>query len=149
MCSNPVEVIEFVRRHLYAVQASTAATGAPQAALIGFVANDDLELFFDTFESTRKSTNLDRDPRIAFVIGGGAGDERTVQYEGVVDVPNGTEFENFQRQYFAAFPDALRRRALPGIRYYRVSPRWVRFSNFNLTPPLVAEFTGDAFTSWG
>jgi general stress protein 26 len=149
MSSNPLEVIEFVKRHLYAVQASTAGSGAPQAALIGFVANDDLELFFDTFESTRKAANLDRDRRVAFVIGGGAGDERTVQYEGIVDVPTGTELERFQQQYFAAFPDGLRRRGLPGIRYYRASPRWVRFSNFNQTPPLVAEFTGDAFTSWG
>jgi len=147
MSSDPSDVIEFVKRHLYAVQASTAANGAPQAALV--VANDDLELFFDTFESTRKSANLDRDRRIAFVIGGGAGDERTVQYEGVVDVPKGTDLERFQQQYFAAFPDSQRRRGIPGIRYYRVSPRWVRFSNFNLTPPLVEEYTGDAFTSWG
>ncbi len=148
MSCKPSDVIGFVKRHAYAVQASTAASGAPQAALIGFVANDELELFFDTFESTRKAANLERDRRVAFVIGGGAGDERTVQYEGLVDVPTGEELERLQELYFAAFPDGRRRRDLPGIRYYRASPRWVRFCDYNLNPPLVTEFKGEAFTSW-
>ena len=74
--------------------ASHAAEGPPEAALVGFLVNNRLELFFDSFDSTRKVANLRRDPRIAFVIGGYTiGDERTVQYEGVVDVPTGAEFE--------------------------------------------------------
>jgi len=149
MSCDPSVVIEFVKRHVYAVQASTAANGAPQAALIGLVATDGLELFFDTFASTRKAANLDRDRRVAFVIGGGAGDERTVQYEGVVDVPKGSELVQLQEQYFARFPDGRRRASLPGIRYYRASPLWIRFSDYNLNPPLVQEFPGDTFTSWG
>jgi len=149
MSSERSAIVEFVKRHLYAVQASTDVTGAPQAALIGFVANDELELFFDTFESTRKAANLERDRRIAFVIGGGSGDERTVQYEGLVDVPRGSELQALQEQYFAKFPDGRRRARLPGIRYYRASPRWIRFSDYNLNPPLVQEFSGAVFTHWG
>jgi uncharacterized protein YhbP (UPF0306 family) len=146
---DPSTVIEFVKRHDYAVQATTAADAAPQAALVWFVANDGLELFFDTFASTRKAANLERDPRVAFVIGGGTGDERTVQYEGRVDVPRGSELEQLQERYFARFPDGRRRASLPGIRYYRASPVWGRFSDYNLKPPLVREFPGDKFTSWG
>ena len=149
MSCDPAAMIEFVKRHLYAVQATTAANGAPQAALIGFVAVGGLELFFDTFESTRKAANLERDRRIAFVIGGGAGDERTVQYEGLVDAPRGSELEQLQEQYFVKFPDGRRRAKLSGIRYYRARPLWVRYSDYNLNPPLVQEFSGEMFTSWG
>jgi general stress protein 26 len=57
---------------------------------VGIAVTDDFEVFFDTAEATRKVENLRRDPRIALVIGGTAlGDERSVQYEGIVDEPAG------------------------------------------------------------
>jgi hypothetical protein len=37
-----------------------AAGGAPQAAVVGIVVSDALELFFDTLGSTRKMANLRR-----------------------------------------------------------------------------------------
>ena len=74
------ELVEFMRRHVYAVEASVAASGAPQAAVVGIVVTDALEIFFDTMDDSRKAANLRRSPRVAFVIGGThAGDERTVQ----------------------------------------------------------------------
>ena len=137
------ELIEFIRLHHHAVEASHTIQGPPEAALVGFVVNDRLELFFDTFDSTRKVANLRRDPRVAFVIGGYAiGDERTVQYEGEVDTPTGTELEEFKSSYFAVHPDGVRRATLPGITYFRVRPRWIRYTNFNVTPAQVAVFEG-------
>jgi general stress protein 26 len=85
------ELLEFIRGHSLAVLATVAPSGAPEAAVVGFVVTDDLELFFDTLESTRKIANLRRDPRMAFVIGWD--DERTVQYEGLADEPRGAELE--------------------------------------------------------
>ena len=137
-------LIEFLRLHRYAVEASQAAEG-PQAALVGFIVNDRLELFFDSFDSTRKVANLRRDPRIAFVIGGHTiGDERTVQYEGVVDEPTGAELQQFKRDYFAIWPDGLRRSKLPQITYFRARPRWVRYTNFNMNPAQIVVFEGAA-----
>ena len=141
-------LLEFLRLHRYAVEASQSAEGPPEAALVGFLVNNRLELFFDSFDSTRKVANLRRDPRIAFVIGGHTiGDERTVQYEGVVDVPIGAEVEQFKRDYFAIQPDGVRRSKLPGITYFRVRPRWVRYSNFNVKPPQIVVFEGAALTA--
>ena len=55
------------------------------------------EVFFDTVDSTRKAKNLRKNPQIAFVIGGfSESDERTVQFQGVVDEPNGTELEQLK-----------------------------------------------------
>ncbi len=137
------ELLEFVQRHDYGVEATVTAQGTPEAAFVGLVVNEQLELFFDTFYSTRKAANLRRDPRICFVIGGQAGaDERTVQYEGVVDSPAGAELEAWKQAYFARHPDAPRRSQLPGITYYRVRPRWIRYTNFNAAPPQVVVFEG-------
>jgi hypothetical protein len=29
----------------------------------------------------------------------------------------------------------------PGLTYFRVRPRWIRYSDFGQAPPLIAEFT--------
>jgi hypothetical protein len=79
------DVLEFVRSHAVAVQASVSPSHSP------------FELFFDTVESTRKVTNLRQNSMVAFVIGALAnGEERTVQYEGVVDEPIGPELDQLK-----------------------------------------------------
>ncbi|MGH8255455.1 MAG: VOC family protein [Steroidobacteraceae bacterium] len=142
------DLLEVLRSHRYAVEASIAADGTPEAALVEFVVNEGLELFFDSFDSTRKVANLRRDPRVAFVIGGQTpGDARTVQYEGTVDSPCGTELERFKSAYFATNPDGIRRSKLPGISYFRVRPRWIRYANFNAAPAQIVVFEGAALGS--
>ena len=136
-----MDILEFVRGHSLGVQASVSPSLTPQAAVVGFIVTEDFELFFDTVESTRKATNLRQNSTIAFVIGGLAdGDERTVQYEGVADEPQGHELEQLKERYFRRFPEGRARQHWPGILYVRVRPRWLRFSNFNTTPPDIVEF---------
>src|SRR5437773_8929024 len=72
---NPAELLDFMRHHSLAVQASVSAAAAPQGAVVGFVVTDRFELFFDTVDTTRKVQNLRRNPKIAFVIGGLTGGE--------------------------------------------------------------------------
>ncbi len=141
---SKAEVLHFLKSHRYAVQATVTEQGLPQAALIGFVVTDKLELFFDTFSSTRKAKNLARAPHLALVIGGQAGDQRTVQYEGTVDTPTGEELEALKKAYFALHPDGLRRSRLSGIRYFRVRPRWIRYTNFNAAPAQIVAFEAAA-----
>jgi general stress protein 26 len=145
MSTTKTDLLEFLRLHRYGVEASRTVEGPPQAALVGFVVNARLELFFDSFDSTRKVANLRRDPHIAFVIGGhSVEDQRTVQYEGEVDLPAGAELEQSKSDYFALHPDGLRRSKLPGITYFRVRPRWIRYTNFNVAPAQIAIFEGAA-----
>ncbi len=75
-----------MRARINAVQASVAPDGSPEAAVVGIAVTDAFGIVFDTLETTRKAVNLSKNPRIAFVMGGlMPGDERTLQYEGVVD----------------------------------------------------------------
>jgi uncharacterized protein YhbP (UPF0306 family) len=144
MASTRADVLEFMRQHRFAVQASVSGSHAPQAAVVGFIVTDDFELFFDTVDSTRKAANLRRNPQIAFVIGGLAdGEESTVQYEGIADEPIGPTLERLRERYLVRFPDGRERQAWPGLIYVRVRPRWLRFSNFSRTPPEVVEFAFD------
>lgn len=138
------ELMWFLRRYKLAVQATVARDGTPQAAVVGFAVSDELEIVFDTVETTRKCLNLRADPRIALVIGWD--DAITVQLEGVADFPTGPELERIQQCYFAAYPDGRDRLAWPGITHVRVRPTWVRYSDFTQDPQLVEELTVEELT---
>ena len=125
---NRAELLAFLRRHRYAVQASSAPDGSPQAAVIGVAVTDELELVFDTLGTTRKAENLRADPRIALVVGWD--EEQTVQLEGVADEPQGAELARLKAVYFARFPDGPERESWPDITYFRVKPSWARYSDF-------------------
>jgi hypothetical protein len=141
------DVLAFIRQHKHAVQASIAPGGAPQAAVVGIVATDALELFFDTLDSTRKCRNLRADPRIAFVIG--TDGPVTLQYEGVADEPRGGDLARLKGIYLARFPDGRERESWPGITYFRVRPTWIRWSDFGGAAPRILELAGDALGSRG
>src|SRR5215218_10293275 len=134
------ELLSFMREHSLAVQASVSPSGSAQAAAVGVVVTDDFEVFFDTVDESRKVENLRRNPRIAFVIGGTAAGERSVQYEGLADEPTGAELERLRELYFESFPDGRERQTWSGITYIRTRPMWIRYSDFNHDPPEIVEF---------
>ena len=136
------ELVAFIGKHRYGVEASVAVSGHPQAAVVGIAVTNALELVFDTETTTRKCANLRRDPRVAFVIGWD--EERTVQYEGVADEPRGDELARLKAVYFARFPDGPERERWPTITYFRVRPTWIRYSDFSAPQPLIVELPAHA-----
>lgn len=129
------ELLEFLRRQPWAVEATVSADGAPQAAVIGVAVTDDLELVFDTLDTTRKCHNLRRDPRVALVVGWD--DAQTVQLEGLADEPTGPDLDRLRAAYFTRFPDGRDRATWPGITYWRIRPTWLRYSDFRGAEPRV------------
>lgn len=142
MSTALAELVAYARRQPWAVEATVAASGAPQAAVIGVVVTDRLELFFDTDAGARKAANLRRDPRVAFVVGWDEG--QTLQLEGVADEPAGDELETLLALYRARFPDADARAAGRPIAYFRVRPTWARYTDFRRGVPDVVELSGPA-----
>lgn len=136
------DLLAFLRRHRHAVLATVSASGAPQAAVVGIVVTDALELFFDTESTSRKYDNLRHRSSIAFVIGWD--EDQTAQYEGVVDEPRGEELDRLKALYFARFADGPTREAWPTIRYLRVRPTWIRYSDFRGQAPRIVEWPADA-----
>lgn len=133
------ELLGFLRAHRIAVQATTFASGSPQSAVVGYAVSDELEIVFDTLDTTRKLLNLRRDPRIALVVVGWD-EQQTAQIEGTADEPKGADLERLRRVYFAAYPDGVDRQAWKGITYVRVRPTWARYSDYRGAEPRIVEF---------
>jgi len=131
------ELLSFLRRHRIAVEATVAKDGAPQAAVIGIAISDELEIIFDTLDSTRKFANLRSDPRIALVVGWDK--EATAQIDGVAHFPTGAELDRARDVYLSVYPDGRDRLGWPGITHVLVRPSFVRFSDFGTSPPVFAE----------
>jgi len=131
------DLYHFMRRHRIGVIASVNATGLPQAAVIGFAITEDLEIVFDTLNTTRKYANLKNNPRAALVIGWD--DEITVQYEGEACELSDSELAKYKQIYFQTYPDGPEREKWPGIAYFVVRPTWARFSDFTVDPPRIVE----------
>jgi hypothetical protein len=112
---------------------------------VGIAVGDDLELVFDTLSTTRKAENLRHNPSISFVIGGlTPEDERSLQYDGSADFPEGAELDRVRELYFSTWPDGRDRLKWPGLVHVRVRPKWMRFSDYNQDPPFIVELDGDA-----
>lgn len=97
--------------------------------MVGIAVTTELEIIFDTLDSTRKCQNLRKRPRIAFVIGWD--EDTTVQYEGIADEPAGSERDRILEAYFAVYPECRAHLSWPGITHFRARPVWARYSDFN------------------
>jgi hypothetical protein len=138
-------ILEYVRTHRYAVEATVSAADLPQAAVVGIAIDDDFGIVFDTLSDSRKAANLRAHAEIAFVIGGLAdGEERSVQIEGVAFEPVGAELKAARELYFTRFPDGRGRLAWPGLIHLRMKPRWLRYSDFRRSPPEIVEYDFEA-----
>jgi pyridoxine/pyridoxamine 5'-phosphate oxidase len=108
---------------------SIGPDGEPQSALVGIAVSPQLDIVFDTVKTSRKYPNLKADPRIALVTGWEG--EQTVQYEGVAVEPEDRELLRAKAIYFAAWPNGVERQKWPGIAYFLIRPRWIRYSDFD------------------
>ncbi len=135
------EMYAFLSPQRLGVLATLNAEGIPQSVVMGIAITPKLELVFDTVKSSRKYPNLIGHPDCSFAIGGWDGSEQCVQYEGVAEELKSPELERYLEIYFKAFPDGPARMKWPGIVYFVVRPRWIRYSNFNEGQRQVAELT--------
>ncbi|MGI8959086.1 MAG: pyridoxamine 5'-phosphate oxidase family protein [Bryobacteraceae bacterium] len=135
------DVYEFIAKNKLGVLGTIAHPGTPQSALVGIAVTPDLEIIFDTVKSSRKYPNLIAKPTCCFAIGWTG--EQTVQYEGQAAELEGPGLEHYQEMYFQAWPDGPARLSWPGIVYFVVKPTWLRYSDFDQSPPLIREFTFD------
>ncbi len=133
-------IFDFLRAHRYGVVSTVCENGAPEAAFVGLAVTPDLDLIFETLNTTRKYANILRDPRIAAVVGWDQNE--TLQYEGVSDEPNEEDWETLETIYYAALPENRSHLGWPGLTYIRVRPRWIRLSNYGM-PWSVREFAFD------
>ena len=132
-------VFEFMDSCSLGVVSTVGPDGAPQSALVGIATTPEVEIIFDTVEKSRKFGNLMRDARASLVAGWQG--EITVQYEGIAHRISSSELGQYHQTYFRKFPDGPARLKWEGITYFVITPRWVRYSDYNQSPPEIVEFS--------
>ena len=136
---NREALYSFMKQHRYAVVSSLSVNGVPQSALVGIATTPELEIIFDTVKSSRKYPNLIARPACSLVVGWTG--EQTVQFEGIAAEPKGADLKRYQETYFAVWPDGPARVSWPGIAYLVIWPRWIRYSDYDQSPPFIKEIT--------
>lgn len=110
----------------------------PQSACVEF-GNDGLTIIFDTNNDSRKFKNIQNNSKVSLVIGWE--DERTVQYEGIATLlQDGPELDRLKQAYFKKSPDAQKWESTQGNVYFKVEPKWIRFTDLNVDPWAISEF---------
>jgi pyridoxine/pyridoxamine 5'-phosphate oxidase len=136
-----LDLYTFITKHKLGVLGTICQGGTPQSALVGIAITPQLEIIFDTVSTSRKYPNLISRPACSLVIGGWGAGEQTVQYEGQAEHLKGPALKRCQEIYFNVWPDGPARANWPGIAYFVVRPTWIRYSDFDQSPPLIREFT--------
>jgi pyridoxine/pyridoxamine 5'-phosphate oxidase len=118
----------------HAVVSYLSDEGTPQSAVVAIAATPELEIIFDTVDSSRKYRSLKTRPHCSVTMWKG---EKTVQYEGIAEEAEIAD----QDVYFQKLPDGRDRLKWKGIAYFVVHPKWIRYSDFDARPPLIKEYS--------
>ncbi len=57
--------------------------------------------------------------------------------EGIAKECIGSELINLKKIYFEVFPDGKDRESLPEITYFKVEPKWIRYSDYYGKPTII------------
>ena len=125
-------IYDFIKQHKLAVVSTVTTDGKPESAVVGIAVSEELEIVFDTLNTSRKYENIANNPNVALVVGWD--DETTVQYEGIATLLAGKRDDLYREIYFEVYPDGRERAAnWPGLVHFKVTPKWLRYSDFNET----------------
>jgi pyridoxine/pyridoxamine 5'-phosphate oxidase len=142
MIMDKAGLLSYIRAHKLAVIGTIGPDGGPQGAVVGIAATDDFAIVFDTLSDSRKHQNLRRDGRLSVTLEGPG--EQTVQLEGRAYPVSATSASDasYRNAYYSTWPDGPERLTWPKIAYWRVEPRWARYSDY-ARGPLIVEFVFD------
>jgi hypothetical protein len=132
---SPQELADFIGSCDLAVAGYVSPEGTPRGAVLAIAVTPDLEIVFDTVKSSRKYRSLKARPQCSITMWIG---EVTVQYEGISEE---TDLDLYKEAYFKKLPDGRDRLSWPGITYFVVRPKWIRYTDFNARPPKIEEFS--------
>ncbi|KKR93313.1 MAG: hypothetical protein UU41_C0020G0003 [Candidatus Roizmanbacteria bacterium GW2011_GWA1_41_13] len=125
-------ILDFIKKQKLAVISTVGIDNKPESAVLEFGETEELELIFDTLTSSRKYKNLQTNKNVSFVVGW---DENiTVQYEGIAEEVKEKMQKRYQQAYWNKNPKAQRWESTEGITYFKVAPKWIRYSDLNKNP---------------
>ena len=136
---NKKLIFDFIKKHTLAVLSTVNQEGKPGASVIEFSETDNLEIIFDTFEHFRKYENLRTNPNVALAIGWD--DNITVQFYGKAVELQGNELSEYQKIHVAKLPDSAKFIKMKGIKYFKIVPERIKYSDLNFHPWRIYELS--------
>ena len=131
-------ILDFMGEHIHCVISTVSDANQPESAMVGFSCNKILEIIFGTSNESRKYKNLLGNPDIAIVIGDSTAE---IQYEGLAEViPQANYTDLIENQHIKKIPGAAKYRDDPHQVYFKVTPKWIRYTQHNETN-IINEFT--------
>jgi len=109
---------------------STVSADGPESALIGFAEDTELNLYFQTQNTTRKAQNLEGNQHVSFVIGTELKLLTTLQYEGIAEPVSEKGRDNAKKLFRQKDSPAVPFLDKPNVTLYKVTPIWLRYSNY-------------------
>ena len=127
------KAFDFIASHKLAVLSTVTQDSKPESAAIGFAQLEDNSIVFGTFSSARKYENLKHNSLVSMVIGWDYG--KTVQLEGVAEeISEPKEIDKAITSFLAKIPSAAKFLDRADERLFRVSPKWIRYSDLSVDP---------------
>lgn len=129
---------------LAVVSTIDAAAGKPESALVAYVEDDNLCLYFQTGKHTRKASNLKANHHVSFVVGLVFSELQTLQYDGVAELLEDVSAIEACKQRFLDKKSPTTKEYLerPDAIFFKVTPSWMRFSDYTKgNHPPVLEIT--------
>ncbi len=110
----------------------------PESAILEYSETNNLEIIFDTFSNFRKYKNLETNQNVSLVIRS-SDNHIGIQYEGIAKELRGKELEEGKGIHVKKLPEASKFGDMEEIRFFKVIPTWIRYSDVSVDPWLVFE----------
>ena len=125
-------ILDFIKKHTIGVVSTVSPKNTPEAAVVEFGQTEDHEIIFDTLSDSRKYKNLQTNNYVALVIGWD--EDITVQYEGQASELSGEELTKYKVIFFKKLPHARKWEKVKGIKFFKIVPNWIRYSDLRKHP---------------
>lgn len=132
--TNRERIKSFLASHKLAVIATNSSTGkAPGSALIAYVEDGKVNLYFQTGKYTRKAKNLKTNPNVSFVIGHNLEGLATLQYEGIAaQLKSPSDIKSCKQRFLdKQSPTTKEYLERPDAIFFKVTPEWISFSDYS------------------
>ena len=115
------ELSDWLRSQVLCSLATLDSDGAPDIATVAFSETDQGDFIVGTSESSRKSSNVDGDPRAAIVVTDPS-DRYTAQIKGVAKKLSDVAFASLADTHYSQRPESLPFKDEPGQTHILLSP---------------------------
>lgn len=131
---NMSDVQLFLQDFDCCVIATAGIDGQPEAATVGFSFDESNSFVIATKQSTRKAQNILKSDKVAIVVGfDGA---KTLQVEGEASLLDPEKDAERIELHFEKVPGARKYAGDEGENYYRITPTWLRFTDYTQNEPI-------------